>query len=78
MTIEERQIREIFLDMLSKYEVLSTTQKKSRHLHTTKVTEWISQKLGIPVKARLIVKLFETEGYEYVFEKGGIHHWVKS
>ncbi len=64
--------------MLKTYEAIPAMNRRSRFLQTTKIVNWLTAKLGFEVKAKDVVSLFEEAGYEFVFEKGGFHHWVKS
>jgi hypothetical protein len=77
VTKNERRVKEVFLVMLSRHEELSWNEKKRRYLQTTKITNWMSGQVGFVVKPKTVVGLFEEEGYEFIFEKGGFHHWVK-
>lgn len=77
MTKEEREVSEVFLQMLAAHNKLPIEEREGRYLQTTKIADWLSKKVKREVTAKETVKLFETAGYTFEFVKGGFHHWVK-
>ncbi|MCB0735838.1 MAG: hypothetical protein H6608_10770 [Flavobacteriales bacterium] len=78
MKSAELELRDVFNQMMMKFERLPSHERRGRYLQTTRITQWLSDQLKREIPAKTVVKLFEERGYEFVFEKGGFHHWVRN